>query len=90
MEFVKTLSCCVDHEGPCRGDVVPHHTDTGGVGMKGSDLSTIPLCDIPHNGVWHAINGGKETFERKYNVDVWRLVQSVNWAYIRYLEEKKS
>jgi hypothetical protein len=88
LDFIKAQPCIIEHDEPCRGDIVAHHTASGGVGMKGSDLSTIPLCDIPHNEVWHGPGGGKLTFEGKYNVDTWRLVQRMNWAYIIYLEER--
>ena len=36
-----------------------HHTETGGMGMKGSDHATVPLCRICHD-VHDRL--GKETF----------------------------
>lgn len=87
--FVESQPCIIDHDEPCRGDIVAHHTGERGVGIKADDRSCIPLCDIPHNEVWHGPGGGKKTFEEKYNVDIWRLIQRMNWLYIQLLEGKK-
>lgn len=86
--FVESQPCIIDH-GPCRGDVVAHHTGERGTGIKADDRSCIPLCHDVHKGSTTAIHNGKETFEKTYNVDIWRLVQQTNWAYIEYLETKK-
>ena len=41
----------------------PHHTETGGLAMKGSDYSCIPLCRLHHQDL-HTT--GKLTFAKKY------------------------
>jgi len=100
MKFVDSLPCCVysyhdtfraipiDNE-QCSGKGTHHHTETGGVGMKGSDLSCIPLCYGHHKGLTTAIHNGKETFARIYGIDIEKEVTRTNQAYIEYLEGKK-
>jgi len=34
--------------GTCKGDVVGHHTETGGMSLKGSDYSAISVCFAHH------------------------------------------
>ena len=86
MDFVKGLECCVDSPlEHCEGEVVPHHTETGGVGMKGPDLSCVPLCNKHHQG----IHAGKKTFEEVYSFDFNHHVKEANQAYIEHLEGKK-
>ena len=47
LEYVRSLPCTV-----CRMESLPHHEkidkDSGGVGMKVSDLDCIPLCNTHH------------------------------------------
>ena len=93
MDFVKGLECCVDSacrhslDGPiCDPDSIPHHTETGGVGMKGSDLSCIPLCNYHHNYIHQH---GKGTFQRKYDVLIIYVLNNTHQAYIEHLEGKK-
>lgn len=85
MDFVKILECCVS--SPCFEVIErhPHHTETGGIGMKGSDLSCIPLCGFHHDEIHR---GGKETFQYKYAIDIKDKVVEANHAYIQYLEGK--
>lgn len=71
MDFVKTLDCCVSSAG-CGGEIAAHHTETGGMGIKGSDLSCIPLCGI-HHAFYH--NSGKITFASYYNINIQDLVE---------------
>lgn len=44
LAYIRSLPCCVCD----RPDTQAHHTEAGGVAMKGSDLSCIPLCPICH------------------------------------------
>lgn len=73
----------------CEGLVTHHHTDTGGTGMKGSDLSCIPLCSGHHMDLTTAIHRGKETFARIYGIDIEKAVIRTNQLYIQNLEGKK-
>ena len=71
IEYIKQRPCCVtsmmivnQDSGEIESD--PHHTETGGMGTKGSDLSCVPLLHELHQEC-HTI--GRETFQKKYNID---------------------
>lgn len=38
-------------------NIQAHHTESGGMAIKGSDYSSIPVCAIHHADIHH--NGGK-------------------------------
>lgn len=78
LAFVRSLPCCV-----CGASAVPHHTETGGVGLKGDDLSCVPLCHVCHTTV-HQV--GRDTFEDQLNVDIKRENVLVLRKYIEKLE----
>lgn len=45
LDFIRSKPCCLcGKEGPSEA----HHVAQGGVGMKGSDMSCIPLCSEHH------------------------------------------
>jgi hypothetical protein len=44
LAFIRKQSCCVC--GKTSG-IVPHHSSTGGMGIKGSDLEAVPVCAFP-------------------------------------------
>ena len=67
-EYVRSLVCYVCAHGK---PVEPHHMETGGTGMKGSDYSCVPLCTRHHR---EAHDVGKETFEEQYKLSLWRGV----------------
>ncbi|MCK5606823.1 DUF968 domain-containing protein [Candidatus Pacearchaeota archaeon] len=74
VEYIKQQSCCVtsmmivnQDSGKIESD--PHHTTSKGAG--GSDLSCVPLLHELHQEC-HTI--GKETFQKKYNVN-FELIQ---------------
>jgi hypothetical protein len=69
------------------GDVQAHHSETGGVGMKGPDLSCIPLCHYHHNAELH--QKGELWFEDKHRVNVWWVVIITMRAYIEGLEDEE-
>jgi hypothetical protein len=50
LKFIKAQECILagGKFGPCVGDVTAHHTGSGGMGIKGSDLSTVPVCAAHH------------------------------------------
>ena len=92
MKFVRGLECCVfDHtctvafEDDCQGEIIPHHTTGGGVGLKGPDLSCIPLCHFHHS---EGHNIGWDSFEDKHGILIDWKVREANQEYIRVLEEK--
>lgn len=61
-KYIEKQPCMVGID--CLGDVISHHIET--VGSGGSDYSCINLCMKHHNEI-HAM--GKDTFQRKYNID---------------------
>lgn len=56
LKAVAALPCVLWQTGECFGDVVAHHTEVGGTGMKGSDYRTAPLC-VCHHDALHKLNG---------------------------------
>ena len=55
LEFIRTLPClmCGDPH-----NIHAHHTKTGGMGIKASDYTAVPLCPHCHNEV-HQHKGKK-------------------------------
>lgn len=60
LDWLTTLPC-LHYNKDCMGDVVAHHTATGGTGIKGDDFSCVPLCVVHHNE-WHNKYGKKGPF----------------------------
>ena len=83
LAFVKALPCVVGHN--CEGDVVAHHTSTGGMGCKGSDADAIPLCHKHHDEHDHI---GKVSFYLKYNLDRWQCVAKTLEVFVVKMLEK--
>jgi len=83
LEFVRSFPCIV-----CRAknDIHAHHTETGGMGVKGSDLSSVPLCHEHHTGGDVSIHKlGVEEFEKLHGISL-KLVQvELLRAYVRCL-----
>ncbi len=65
LDYIRGLPCTV-----CKQPSEPHHTGGGGMGLKGADYRTIPLCGglQGHHRQCHDI--GKKTFYVKHNIDV--------------------
>jgi hypothetical protein len=64
LDYVRSLPCRICDDNP----VDPHHTETGGVGMKGSDFTAIPLCR-KHHDEYHSV--GKKSFGELHGIIVW-------------------
>lgn len=82
LEFVRKHLCCVCLTQPVLltwggmeidGKVKiskhsdPHHLDGRGMGTKGSDYRTVPMCFCHHR---EATDTSKEKFEAKYDIDL--------------------
>ncbi|MBI5643316.1 MAG: DUF968 domain-containing protein [Deltaproteobacteria bacterium] len=83
LRFVRTLPCCV-----CGSpETVAHHTERGmyggGIGIKGSDLSGVPLCGYHHQAL-HTI--GVNTFLEKYSVSIVEVNRNALMEYVKFLE----
>ena len=44
LAWIRKQPCVITGKTPCEA----HHTDTGGMGMKGSDYSALPLYHTEH------------------------------------------
>ena len=75
--WIRMLPCCacgVD------GRSEPAHTGTdGGMSMKASDYSCVPLCSDCHTqapGAYHRV--GKRAFEQRHRISFARIVARLN------------
>jgi len=85
-KWISTLPCVAcGRRNPEGND--PHHTETGGRGIKGSDYSCISLCHQHHQEV-HA--RGKKTFAKRYGIDYESVTTKLFSIYqeIQKLKEK--
>lgn len=60
-DWIRKQPCCICRYIPQESYgylIHAHHTQTGGMGTKGSDLSLVPLCFACHDKV-HALYGKK-------------------------------
>jgi hypothetical protein len=73
LAWIRTQPCCV---AGCRNTRIhAHHVrtgQTGGLGLKPSDLTAVPLCAIHHDEV----HRGARTFERVHGLDLRELARS--------------
>ena len=79
LDFVKTLPSIV----PGSGDVTPHHVrmhSNAGTGTKPSDYWTVPLADSLHKELDQI---GRETFYKKYNIDIKMEIIKTMGAYLK-------
>lgn len=54
LAFVKDQPCCICGWKPSRDYsylLHAHHTESGGMGIKGSDYSAVPLCFVHHDEI---------------------------------------
>ena len=66
LAFVRTYTCLV-----CRSEQSDaHHLVTGGVGTKGPDFFTVPLCRTCH-ALLHQI--GPNRFQENHDVNLWHI-----------------
>lgn len=83
LEFVRSFPCIV-----CKAKeaVHAHHVDTGGLGVKGSDFSSVPLCHLHHTGGDASIHKlGIEEFEKLHSINLQRVQIQLLRAYVRLL-----
>ena len=86
-EWIRTLPCTVC--GSSWRVEAAHTGSDGGMSMKPSDYSCIPLCRYCHTGgssAYHKI--GKPAFEQNHGLNLKRLVRTLNsrWASERQQE----
>lgn len=61
LDYIRSMPCYVCQNSPSE----PHHTGAGGVGVKGSDFTCVPLCRR-HHALAHSM--GCETFQEEYGI----------------------
>lgn len=83
LEWIRSKKCIVCLKRP----VVPHHSETGGYGIKGSDFAAVPLCGV-HHGEVH--NNGKMTFQEEHGVDFVYEVRTLNGKWRDKLDENET
>lgn len=82
--WIRTLTCTIC--GSVWRVEAAHTGYDGGMAMKPSDYSCIPLCKDCHTagkGSYHRI--GRPSFERKYDIDIRSLVKALN---VRWFAEQ--
>jgi hypothetical protein len=62
LRWIRQQPCLIDH---VQADA--HHVDVGGVGTKGSDYRTLPLCRRCHREA-HTL--GRRRFEERHRLDM--------------------
>lgn len=89
--FIREHSCCVclppvEYQPffHARQNIQAAHTGIGGVGIKASDYSCIPLCHEHHA---EAHQHGEKTFQDKHNIEFWRIREQMMAEYIQRLED---
>jgi len=81
IEWIRSLSCCICGY-PAPSD--PHHSESGGKGIKGSDYSCLPFCH-KHHALLH--NNGKDSFCKDNTIDLKEMVLYFNK---RYMEKNRA
>ncbi len=79
MDFTRQQECPITMQSPCD----PHHSITGGMGIKCTDLACIPLAHFHHSEIDSI---GDETFQRRHNVDFKDILIVNLMRYICHLE----
>ena len=79
IRWIRKQGCLV-----CHRYAQAHHIHFGGVGTKGSDLETVPLC-WKHHMELHA--KGQLTFEHKYKLDLQREAARLLEMYLSALKD---
>ncbi len=94
LQFTRGFRCAIaDHPAhECSGRMHAHHCREGadgGMGLKPSDSTVVPLCDLAHTEIH---NTGWRTFESKYAVDLSKLAARL-WQSSKHrlsFEKKRS
>lgn|ERR1041385_1094911 len=86
LAWVRSLPCLI-----CGGKAEAAHTGSdGGMRLKASDYSCVPLCHGCHRGgndSYHQL--GRESFERVHQVDLAAIVRRLNHDWFAYSKEVK-
>ena len=83
LDYIRSLECVICGKSPSD----PHHLDTAGVAMKGSDYITVPLCREHHDELH---SQGKATFQQLHGVDFYKEVVKFLVAWLEVQVDKKT
>lgn len=83
--WIRTLPSVVSGEMGCDA---AHTGDDGGMSMKASDYSCVPLTRDEHEELDHGM-AGHRGFEAKYRVDLAAIVRQLNHDWFAYAAEVK-
>ena len=88
LDYIKRKKCLACQKGIITTE--PHHVSIPGsgrgVGKKGSDYHTIPLCRNHHRSYHY---NGRESFCEDFNIHLEREIIRLNQEYIAALEGKQ-
>ena len=84
LKFLNTLPCLICGK---KGSEAAH-TEYCGLGIKGSDLSSISLCADCHRGSKGLDSIGQDKFEKVHNVNIKDLNIKCLRKYIQWLKKK--
>ena len=83
LAFVRSFPCMI-----CGNQSVSHHSEAGGMGLKGSDYSAINVCSFHHTEGGSSVHRiGNEEFENIHNIDIKDQQIQLLREYIRRLNE---
>lgn len=74
------VQTCTLRDGRCFGDMIYHHTATGGMGLTGSDYEAIPVCFYHHEKFNNASKKGKGLFSEG---ELQQIIKNLHQKYIK-------
>lgn len=85
LDYIRTLPCYICSRYPAE----PHHAETGGVSLKGSDFSCVPLCRHHHRELHDVL--GAHSFQKAHDISIWHGVARafITWADRKWSDNKE-
>lgn len=81
LNWIRQQHCIKCGVTPCHA----HHTESGGMGIKGSDYSAIPLCAY-HHATLHATTSKRGDWTE---VELQAILIMMHNKYLEYKEKEK-
>lgn len=79
-QWIRSLPCAACGLEPCHE--AAHTGCDGGMSVKASDYSAIPLCSECHTlGIFAYHRIGRQEFERRYRLDIGSLVRRLHYLW---------
>jgi len=83
LDYLHGFPCMICNKTP----VDAHHVEKAGVGLKGSDYISVPLCREHHDQIEEL---GCDSFERLHVVDFYEYICKYLTTYIQLLEQGRN